>query len=533
MSSRTITSVVTADTIALNAAIFGYAGHSIVTPHQAIQQIWWSDERIEAKVNREFIVSKLRPNEREQLNKPIAFGRDLTDDTYLDWILRKAQRLYLILVECGVSDQIFGVVEDSWDDGDLPISLAEVDRLALSYRPDDTLNKKFYNTQFKFLLRPISKHCHIDYAPNEVIPVEFVHRLAPAAAIQSWSRLHLPSKPDDVFVRRRLQLGEKEEIDPALRAQFLADIEAARRAEHDHVAPVWASWTSKGFGYWMTPFVGEHTLKSFIEFRTTTSLQKLSKPQRHALLLDWMHCLADTVAFLHQRGICHGAIVPSNILVDGSNHVALSDIASLKSFHRAQDQIEVYTYGAPETQSAASAARKVSITSPPTTSSTSRSFFASPPTTSSTSRSFFGHRRTKSTDSVRSGSDDNRPSDIFSLACTYLEIISFIYRKKTTEFTKHRSTKHKNASGKGSHIDCSFHGNLSKVESWMQLLEEEAQSMEDVAFRAIPYVFHLIREMLDPKPELRPTASTVQQRIHDTLTSYSGLASTHCTPRNY
>jgi serine/threonine protein kinase len=588
MSSRTITSVVTADTIALNAAIFGYAGHSIVTPHQAIQQIWWTDERIEAKVTREFIVSKLRPNEREQLNKPIYFGNDLTDDTYLDWILKKAQRLYLILVECGVSDQIFGVVEDSWDDDDLPIPLGEVDGLALSYKQDAQLNRKFYDTQFKFLLRPLSKHVHIDYAPNEVIPVEFVHRLAPAAAVQSWSRLHLPSKPGDIFVRRKIQLGEKEEIDPALEAQFLADIDVSRSAEHDHIASIWASWTSKGSGFWMTSFVAEHTLKSFIEFRTAASLQKLSKSQRYSLLLDWMHCLADALAFLHHRGICHGAIAPSNILVDASNHVAFSDIASLKSFHRAQNNGEIYNYGAPENHNSP---RKMSTTSPPST--------------SATSRSFFGHRRAKSFESKRSfdgsisshgsgssitlipsntlfsyskpsfdskeppqhfrgldtiwsasnsapsnipeppqrsppppplafvrkpvpPSSDAKPADVFSLGCVFLEIISFIFKKKTTEFVKHRSTKHKNANGKGSHIDSSFHANPTKLFSWMALLEDDAQTMEDPAFRSIPHLFRLIRSMINPNPRLRPTAASAQERLYDTLRSYGGLSQTHC-----
>src|ERR1700761_1062318 len=102
MTSRTITSVVTPDTIALNAAVFGYAGHSIVTPHSAIKQIWWTEERIQAKVTREFILSKLRPEERGQLDRPVYFGADLTDDTYIDWILSKTKRLFLILVEVGV-----------------------------------------------------------------------------------------------------------------------------------------------------------------------------------------------------------------------------------------------------------------------------------------------------------------------------------------------------------------------------------------------------------------------------------------------
>ncbi|QDS71103.1 hypothetical protein FKW77_009225 [Venturia effusa] len=619
MSSRTITSVVTSDTIALNAAVFGYAGHSLVTPHQAIQHIWWTDERIEAKVTREFITSKLRPNEREQLTRPVSFGRHLTDDTYLDWILRKARRLYLILCECGVSDQIFGLVEDSWDDGDLPISLAEITSLALSYKNDGELNNKFYTNQFRFLLRPLYKHGHIDYASNEVIPVEYIHRLPPAAALQSWSRLHLPKTPDEVYMRRKLSLGEKDGIDPVQESQFLTDVDIARSFEHPHIASVWGSWTAQDSGFWVTSFVAEHNLKSFIDFRLAASIQKHTKPQRHALLLDWLHCLADAVASLHRRGMHHGTIMPSNILIDASNHIAFSDIGSLKSFQKDKrlDPHEVYNYGAPEDHIAP------------------RSPTSNPPVTTP-SRSFFGHRRNKSSSDQRKGSIDStmssstvsagsilsvdsqgpisaksktspfssmislsktrskdtlspppppppakdppnprsasswnkkkqgplesipeptrrappppplplvkldtpkektrqgkdpRRADIFSLGCVFIDIITYLFKKRITDLVKHRQTKQKNANGKGSHIDASYHGNSGKIVSWLEILEEDAKTSDDPTLRAIPHLLRLIRGMLSQNPTLRPTAEAVRSRVFDALVSYGSLT-LHCT----
>lgn len=616
MSSRTFTSVITSDTIALNAAVFGYAGHSLVTPHQAIQQIWWTDERIEAKVTREFIISKLRPNEREQLNRPVYFGQELTDDTYLDWILRKARRLYLILCECGVSDQIFGVVEDSWDDGDLPISPAEVTSLALSYKNDGELNKKFYTNQFKFLLRPLFKHGHIDYASNEVIPIEYIHKLPPAAAVQSWSRLHLPKTPDEVYMRRKLSLGEKNGIDPAQELQFLNDMDIARSLEHPHIASVWGSWTAQDSGFWVTSFVAEHNLKSFIDFRLAASVQKLTKRQRHAMLLDWLHCLADAVALLHRRGMHHGAITPSNILIDASNLIAFSDVGSLKSFQKDKklDPNEVYNYGAPEDH----IAPKSPTSNPPAT---------------TPSRSFFGHRRNKSSpdrkvsiDSTASGSTlsagstfsvdsqgvfisksktspfsssyslskiksndtlppppppakdhpsprsgsswnknrqgalksipepprrappppplpllqfvapsekthqekDSRPADIFSLGCVFIDIITYLFKKRITDLIKHRQTKQKNANGKGSHVDASYHANSEKVLSWMETLEAEAKTSPDPTMRAIPHLLRLTREMLSPNPALRPNAEAVRSSVFDALVSFGSLM-LHCT----
>ncbi|TID26447.1 hypothetical protein E6O75_ATG00940 [Venturia nashicola] len=621
MSSRAITSVITSDTIALNAAVFGFAGHSLVTPHQAIQQVWWTDERIEAKVTRDFITSKLRPNEREQLNRPVYFGQELTDDTYLDWTLRKARRLYLILCECGVSDQIFGVLEDSWDDGDLPISLAEITSLALSYENDGELNNKFYINQFKFLLRPPYKHGHIDYAPNEVIPIEYVHRLPPAAALQNWSRLHFPKTPGEVYMRRKLSLGANGKIDPVQESQFLADIDTAHSLEHPHIASVWGSWTAQDSGFWVTSFVAEHNLKSFIDFRLASSVQRLTKPQRYAMLLDWLHCLADAVAHLHRRGMHHGAIKPSNILIDPSNHIAFSDVGFLKSFQKDKklDPNEVYNYGAPEDHVA------------------SKSPNLNPPATTP-SRSFFGHRRnrsssdrktsvysttsgstmsagstfsvdstgpfisrsktspvpsphelskTKSSDTLsplppplpakdhpspRSGSSwnkrthghlesipepsrrappppplpllqvdtpqenthqakDSRLADIFSLGCVFIDIITYLFKKRITDFIKYRQTKTKKANGKGSHIDASYHGNPGKVVSWMETLEAEAKTSDDPTLRAIPHLLRLIRKMLNPNPALRPNAEAVRSRVFDALVSYGSLT-LHCTGKH-
>src|SRR4051812_28228633 len=98
MSARTLTNVVNDQTVTLNALIYGYAGHSLVTPQHALQQIWWTEERINEKVTNEFVTSRLQPSERERLHQPVGFG-DLSDDTYMEWIMDKARRLFLVLAE--------------------------------------------------------------------------------------------------------------------------------------------------------------------------------------------------------------------------------------------------------------------------------------------------------------------------------------------------------------------------------------------------------------------------------------------------
>ena len=614
MGSRTIATVVTADTMALNAAVFGYAGHSLVTPHAAIQQVWWTEERINAKVTREFISSKLRLEERQRVHRPLAFGDGLTDDTYLDWILARAKRLFLIMVECGVPNEIFNVVDASWDDDDLPIPLADITRLSLFHRSNERLHNKFHSTQFQFLLRPLHAGGHVDYASNEVIPIDFVHRLAPAAALQHWTRIHMPKLPETVYTRRKIPLGDpKAEMDPAAEAQFHADIRTARSLSHRHIAPVWASYTAQNYGYIIGGFQAEHTLKSFIEFRSPTSFQKVEKSERHAIMMGWMHCLAETVAWLHQNGTCHSAILPSNIVINAANEVAFSDVGCLKTFQKdkKRDPAEPYNYGAPENHP--SSAGDESIIRPGTSAGRSiRSKMSTDSKGSSDARSSRSHdsqtwdRSSSSGNSIMSAdsrslsvpstateatfklSSNTTPtlsdpwplspaspndfsfnlmspalnlslthpgftfqsnaseytvplsprlvvvpppadekSDIFALGCVYLDILTFIFKKKSySEFVKYRSTKYKQA--KGSRIDASFHGNREKVLAWISALESENVDRSDPIFAAMPHLFRLIRMMLNPSPEIRPTAAVVRDRLFDILISQAKIPNIHC-----
>ncbi|UPX20023.1 uncharacterized protein EKO05_0010269 [Ascochyta rabiei] len=549
MTARTLTNVVNDQTVALNAMIYGYAGHSLVTPHAALQQIWWTDERINEKVTKDFVTSRLQPRERERLTQPVGFG-DLSDDTYLEWILEKARRLFLVLAEIGEADGIFAVVDRSWDDDDLPLEMDDIEQLALSNRRDEHASARFYSTQFTFLLRELQNGVHIDYAPNEEVPLEYVMGLPPAASLQNWSRVHLPRRPKDVYVRRKFALGNPESS-TALESVFMMDVESARMIEHDHIAPVWASYTAKGTGYVLTSFVGQHTLRTFIDHRDPIQYRKLPKPERRWLLLNWMHCLVDAVATLHQNGFCHSAIRPSNIIIDDRNAIAFSDISSLETFQKDKrpDPTDAYIYSAPETQSTQPALDSLDPKAPaPTsvpfntrTSVTSKSSARSSNSSSSLGRKLskastndlgafnFGFRRTKPALKPRSRVHETEQADMFSLGCVYLEIVTFMLKKKPHEFVKHRSTKQRtNSGGKSGRTDSSYHFNLGKVESWMNILEKASCEHDEDAFRAIPHILTLIRSMLSATPAARPTARSVRDELLEILNAYTTIPDVHC-----
>ncbi|KAF1809307.1 hypothetical protein P152DRAFT_168442 [Eremomyces bilateralis CBS 781.70] len=547
MVPRTISSVVTPNTIALNAFIFGYAGHSLVTPHAPLQQLWWTDERIDSKVTPELILSRVRPDQRVLLRRPLAFGDSLTNDCYLDWILKKARRWFMILEDLGIPDRIFAIVDDSFDDDDLPIPEDTVPQLKMSVKPDHALFRRFYNTQFTFLLRELKEGSHIDYAHNEFVPIEYVHRLPPAVALQDWYRVHFPKRPHEVFVRRKVSLKEPQSS-TALEEEFIADVRTSRSIVHPHIAPIYASYTFQGDGYTITTFSGQHTLQSFISHRNPPQYQRLAKPDRHRLLLGWMHCLADALIVMHQNGLCHAAIRPSNVVIDSKNSIAFSDIGCLRTFQRDKkaNREEEYTYSAPELQVATrrqSQPALTSIKSPSfrlerasntSTSSSDRCPSVSTSSTTSTSSrkstSALTYFRTPRTSSLQPVVDPPIPtphSDIFSLGCLFLDLLSFLLKQRPADFLKHRATKldADRPKSKGpSRVDASFHANVPKLLTWMDHLEGVAATREHRAFRAVPALLRLCRRMVSPLPEERPSARETRDRVAGILVGHVGMA---------
>lgn len=633
MGTRGIAQVApTAGQVALNAYIYGYGGHSLVTPHAALKQLWWTDDRIDAKVTRAFVVSKLRGEERGFLDRPLAFGEGLTDDTYMEWILERAKRLFMILTEIGVPDQIFGCIDDSWDDDDLPVPLENVSSLELAYDEDEALNKKFYDVQFVYLLRELQRGAHIDYGPKEHIPMEYVNTLPPAVSLQSWDRVHFPGRADEIFVRRKFPLSDKEN-GLSHHETFLKDVRKAQCFRHEHMASAWASYTSEDSGYVLSDFVAEHTLRTFIDHRTPMQLVRVPLHERPTLLLEWMHCLADALAFLHRRGSAHTAIRPSSIIIDRSNRIAFADVGTLRTFQQGKkvSKTEAYDYAAPESQ----ICRETStvFTSPPPsslgafsrirkmsggTSSSSRSSNSSSSTGSSTrSNSFCTANTTPATPSFSARSNSltslastlspwslSRPatgvrnfsrhltspvpsfaptspipppsptstitprvlpkptfldpstlrdlptatpemSDIFSLACVYLDILTFVLRGKTTDFVKFRSqcsssinscnsptitsassnvsiysnkSPPKTTRSRKSRPDASFHAlDPSRLDAWLSHLRAESTKRPEAAFRCVPEMLRLCKRMMAQNATLRPNAQQVRDVVQVAL----------------
>lgn len=504
--------------------------------------MWWDEQRIEETVTPQFVASKLRPDEQVRLEEPLGFGDGLTDDTYMEWIELKAKRIFLILVDLGVPDQIFGVIDDSWDDDDLPIPLDQVERLQLTYDKDEKLEKKFFLRQFYYLLRNIQKGEHVYYDDEEVVPLELAEK-RPVGAVTGLThtsnvdKVHLPGRPDDLFHRRRVPLGVTSGRMPT--EEFLSGLEALRVVDHKHLTSLWASYIHQGYGYLLLTPVNDSTLKSFLAV-TPQSIKILAKQDRRILLLNWLHCLADALAFLHKQGMAHSNIKPSNVMLDSENRIFLGDsgvfsTANLDGEKQGFDK-EVYDYSAPEAGPRLPAPPPISLpVSRPLSrhGSTTRrpngpSNFDYPPPSPNTPSTTFSTSTSppRTSTGLLKTRHDPQKADIFSLGTIFLEVLTFFSKRASRNFASHRASKNKTPGRGGGLPDSSFHKNLGQVESWMDTLTKDAKKKEDKIFRGIPNIVNLCREMLKDSPDERPTAFAVQARLYKILNEQCGLGHT-------
>ena len=306
---------------------------------------WWTEDRVESTVNPAYIHSHLRASEQEILQRSLHFGRETRNKTYLDWIVLKAKRLFLILVDAGVPDQIFGVIDDSFEDDDLPLAQHVVPSLRLSIEPNPALDKRFYRAQFKYLARTLQGGEHIRYADEENVPLTLVG--LKSLTILNKDAVDAVRIPDDagrVLVRKKLNLSKT-----TTEAMILSQIAELKKFSHMHILSVFASYVQGNEFYILSTPAGEFTLKAFL-MDQPKSFDNLAKSDRRKRLINWTHCLANAIAWLHSNEGHHGAIRPSNILVTQDFEVSLGamDGEGELCIVAKSDDLEAYQYAPPE-----------------------------------------------------------------------------------------------------------------------------------------------------------------------------------------
>jgi serine/threonine protein kinase len=300
-------------------------------------------------VTPEYILKQFILEDQKLLKRTITFGNGVTDHTYLGWILERATRLFLILTHLGVPGLIFGLIDESYQDSDLPIAAEAVQNLRLSSGVHNSLDGKFYKSQFTYLVREVKEGHHIRFLNEETVPVRLVGSAngINRTGKDGIERVYLGPSVAKVYGRKRIVLEEPPTY--LTEADILSEIAFAKTLAHQHITSVYASYShDRNVFVLLTPAI-EYTLNSFVD-SVPRHFENLPKSQRRETILNWPHCLANGLAWLHSHRAHHGAIRPSNIIIDSEYRIYLGQIDGLPITHghvKVSD-IESYQYAAPE-----------------------------------------------------------------------------------------------------------------------------------------------------------------------------------------
>ncbi|KAL5340143.1 hypothetical protein BJX70DRAFT_133307 [Aspergillus crustosus] len=588
----------------------------------ALTSVWWPEDRVKATICPDFVFKHLPSSTLPRLVAPLPWGEGLTSETYLDWILAKAGRLFLILIDLDIPERIFHLVDESFDDNDLPIAAHSIDRLQLSANePSRELDSKFFLAQWRFVVRGISEGEHVKYTENEGVPVEAL-QTGTVLAKEGVERVVLAGAVCKVYLRTQVTIGgaphffEEDEV--------LEEIRSLRRLAHDHVYSIYASYFVDNIVCILFAGVYERNLMSFLT-DTPQAFKKLPKDRRREILVNWPHCLAHGLSWLHANNQVHGLIRPSNILIDAHFGIVIGQFEALDTLLPPVkvDDVESYQYGPPERwvrsisvqnsggagstlPSGGRTARKtgdrpgklnlsrlrglhiaeVETISPPPESvashgtvirvgdqessrysfgvssssgsstgsgprkrgiSVKRPILYTPSITSSNSSGSSEERGSMILNSLglptahtgggalvqvwQSRQTDPEASDIFSLGAVFLDIFTYLCKRKISSFASHRGAKNRTAGRGGGVADCSFHldRNIGQVSSWITLLDSDAKKRKDPVFHAIRPMLAMSRDMVSRDPASRPSAFQVEQLFAFSIKKAEGKAALHCS----
>lgn len=510
---------------------------------------WWSNERISTTINAAYIETEFDSKTLvDKVHRVLAFGDGLTDDTYLDWILERSPRFFLILNEIGVPEKIFEIIDKSFADDDLPLSQDTLWELNLFGGKSETLDKKFHREQFNFLIQELKPGGHVDYGDWAVVPVEPLVKRPGIAKANDKVYVH-----GNLYTRKKISVFDDNSIDEV---QFITHLKSLSTIRHPHLVSIWSTYSQGNSIYILLTPATETTLKSFLE-EPPKAFKSLDKAERRETFLTWTHCLAAALAYLHSRGFAHQTLRPGTITVDYNNKIYLGDYSALKTLDTDEPPNsyngELYDHAAPENwlrkprlhevaalktilpgggrtsrriPKAPTVERKTSLPLPSSSVNTTRTNSKSGSSGSSSNASrprnalitTFAptERRTSTSFSTNSRNSKLEAADVFSLTTVLITLLSMILQHTPKTFASHRSRLNRQAGRGNAPPDASFHKNLSQVVKWLDILAKEAGQREkkDMKFwGAVVETVQLCRLGVKKEAKERITAKDLNYKI--------------------
>ncbi|KAF1949560.1 kinase-like protein [Byssothecium circinans] len=302
---------------------------------------------------------------------------------------------------------------------------------------------------------------HVDFSSRETVPLQHINLIRTSRGSEkSVDRVRMLGSSDDrTLIRKRLVLTR-----PNQKAALLDQINKFKTYEHKNIARLMVTYAQPSH-------VGIITARAQYSLDDYLSLQG-AEPNRPKLLVDWMFDLSSALDYLHSQSICHRSIRPRKILIDSSRiffsafGIGGSDystsptaptLARLDQLHTYfQDQ--AYIYAAPEAVQ----------------------------------------------------SRGKRFSDVFSLGCVFLSMMTVVQGESLSLFAQYRAR---------SSQDASFHGNLDRVAGWRNRLHAVTTSGQRNGnvgsgrkvrqLKAESDWLQIIEEMIRQKPKERAKISSI------------------------
>lgn len=546
---------------------YAYGGHSVYIPIVLVsdleQTTFWDQQTIDDTVTRTYILEHIggrgkaeNTDLQQRLDTPVAFGGGLTESTYLEWILERARKIFLVLLELGSPEIIFQVVDNSWDDNDLPVDQETVVGLGLE---SPSLEKGFLKKQHMFLLRLLKGGEHVDYSEDETVALEAAGSkrqvngqnsvggiLGLAFPEMVIDKVYFPRSPQELFTRVQVPLGGGGDNDGrSERETFLEAVNLSKAATHKHIVKIHASYTHQQHGYALLTPACDLNLSQFIKYPPYT-FRSMPKQRRRRVLLEWLHCLANALAYMYDEGVAHRDIHPRSIAIDqGSNNILFASVGKFKGVSTENQSptsdFEAYDYAAPELwQRAMTSQESTSPTTPMSSRGASYRRISPSAESSESPLPVATYARPKQIGDTNStitplqsshvnggagcgfqvglthwiaSTDNPGKSDIFSLGCIFLDILTLLLKKRLSEFIAHRR-KNQRRPRQSAVSDQSFHSNLCRVETWIEKLEHETERKQDTT---VTQILRLVRSMLERDPRARPHPYQVSHTLYKFL----------------
>ncbi|KAI4954172.1 hypothetical protein J4E91_001882 [Alternaria rosae] len=255
-------------------------------------------------------------------------------------------------------------------------------------------------------------------------------------------------EPPIICVRKKIARPKQLKAHQQIMAAFIREIKVMRQVNHRHCVRFLGSYTdTESVNILSTP-VADMDLAAFLD--------KPIGDREWAILYKGIDCLCNGLLYLHENKIRHEDLKPQNVLVHGTN-ILLTDFGFSLDF--SDDSVSTTT-GRPSAWTIRYSAPEVLDSEP-----------------------------------------RNRASDIFSLGCVLVEMISGLYGRSLSEVKDHWKR-----TGNG---QSSFARNSEATSSWFALLSDHPDSG-----RLKPIV-EFLPDLLVTKGLDRPSARTVLGRLHN------------------